>query len=128
MKKRHLPMEDKGRDETKDELFFEIREIIERARSKVARSVNSTLVMMYWMIGKRINEEILKDKRADYGKRIVSTLSRLLTEECGKGFSRPNLQRMVRFSEMITKKSICSTLSNKLSWSHFVEILKEIMK
>lgn len=56
-------------------LFKDVCQIIEAARQRVAISVNSELTLMYWHIGERINKEVLHDKRAEYGKAIVSTLS-----------------------------------------------------
>ncbi len=50
--------------------------MIEETRFAVAATVNAGLTMLYWRIGVQINEEILGGKRADYGARIVSTLSR----------------------------------------------------
>lgn len=79
--------------------------------------------MLYWQLGRRINEEILKSERAEYGKQIVSTLSIRLTQDYGKGFSRPALNRMCLFSEIFPDYEICATLSHKLTWSHFVELI-----
>ncbi len=63
---------------TNEVLFDEIRSLIEQTRLRVASTVNSALVLMNWHIGKRINDEILKNKRAESGNEIVSTLSRQL--------------------------------------------------
>ena len=59
-------------------MFDEIRGVIEQTRGRVASTVNSALVLMNWHIGKRINDEILQNKRAEYGEQIVATLSRQL--------------------------------------------------
>jgi hypothetical protein len=83
-----------------DALLGEIRLLIEQTRSQVAQTVNSALVLMNWHIGKRINDEILKNKRAEYGKEILPTLSAKLQPEYGKGFSRQNLFHMMRFAEV----------------------------
>lgn len=104
-------------------LINEIRSLIEQTRSKVAQTVNSALVLMNWHIGKRINEEILQNKRAEYGNEIVSTLSQQLTAEYGKGFSRQNLFHCMRFAETFSDIEIVSTLSRQLGWSHFKEII-----
>lgn len=61
------------------ELFLEITRLIEEARTAVSQAVNVGLTLMYWNIGKRINDEVLKQERAEYGKAIVSTLSRQLS-------------------------------------------------
>jgi hypothetical protein len=67
-------------------LLGELRQLIEAAREQTAHAVNSTLVTMYWQIGKRIREDVLRGERASYGDEIVSALSRQLTAEffCGK--------------------------------------------
>ena len=97
--------------------------MIADARWHVARMVDASMVILYWRMGQRIRRDILKEKRAEYGREIVSTLSNRLQEEFGRGFSRPNLLRMVRFAEVFPDEEIVSTLSNRLGWSHFVEIL-----
>lgn len=104
-------------------LLKDLRELIAAARQDVARQVNSALVLLYWRMGKRIRQDILKEKRAEYGEQIVATLSRQLVIEFGNGYSRPNLFRMIRFAEVFADEEIVSTLSRQLSWSHFVEII-----
>ncbi len=106
-----------------DVLFDYIRGLIEQTRARVASTVNSALVLMNWHIGKRINDEILQNKRAEYGEQIVATLSHQLTREYGKGFTRTNLIRMRLFAEFFPDVEISASLSHQLSWSHFVEIL-----
>ena len=97
--------------------------MILEARQNVARNINSALVMLYWKMGKRIRQEILKEKRAEYGEEIVPNLSAQLVKNFGNGFSPPNLSPMVRLVEVFPDLNILSTLSKELSWSHFVEIL-----
>jgi predicted nuclease of restriction endonuclease-like (RecB) superfamily len=79
--------------------------------------------MLYWNIGKRINDEILNNKRADYGKQIISTLGQQLEEQYGKGFSANNLRRMIQFYETFPDSQIVATLWQQLSWSHFKLII-----
>jgi len=64
-------------------LLSDLRALIADARQDVARRVNSALVILYWKVGKRVRQDILKEKRAGYGEEIVSTLSRQLVEEFG---------------------------------------------
>jgi len=104
-------------------LISDIRRLIETARHNVAVTVNAGLTVLYWQIGSRIRQDILKVKRADYGKEIVATLSQELTKEYGNGFSYSALTRMVRFAEIFPDTQIVATLSRQLSWSHFKEIL-----
>lgn len=65
-------------------LIQDLRQIIEQARGRVAATANYELTMMYWHIGERINREVLGNQRAEYGKQIVSTVSRQLQETYGK--------------------------------------------
>ena len=105
------------------ELFLDIRRLIEDARAAVSQTINVGLTLMFWNVGKRINEEVLKQERAEYGKAIVATLSRQLTEEYGKGYTEKSLRRMIQFHECFPDLEIVATLSRQLSWSHFVEII-----
>ena len=104
-------------------LVGDIRAMIEAARGRVAQAVNSGLVMLYWNIGQRIRQDILKSRRAEYGKKIVRTLCVQLVRDYGPGYSVPALFRMMRFAEVFPDPKIFSTLSRKLTWSHFVEII-----
>ena len=97
--------------------------MIEQARTDVARSVNSSLVLLYWKVGRRIRTDILKSKRAEYGEEILPTVSAKLAADYGEGFSKRNLARMISFAEAFPDDKILPTLSAKLGWSHFVEIL-----
>ena len=104
-------------------LIDDIRRMIDETRSKVAAAVNTGLTMLHWHIGKRINEDILDGSRAKYGKQILATLSQELSDEYGKGFNYSALTRMIRFAEVFPQKEIVATLSQQLSWSHFVILI-----
>ena len=104
-------------------LLKDIHALIQSVRGRVAQAVNAGLVVLNWHIGQRIREEILGKERAGYGRRIVATLSRQLSEPYGPGYSDKNLRHMVRFSEVFPKTRIVSTLSRQLGWSHFKEII-----
>jgi predicted nuclease of restriction endonuclease-like (RecB) superfamily len=106
-----------------DILLQDLRGLIEESRATVATTVNVAMTMLYWRVGKRINEKILQGGRADYGKEILATLSQQLSREYGSGFSYSALTRMVRFSEVFADLQIVATLSRQLSWSHFRELL-----
>jgi predicted nuclease of restriction endonuclease-like (RecB) superfamily len=103
--------------------YHEICHLIEEARCTVALTVNASMTILYWQIGKRVNEEILKGERAEYGKQILATLSQELIKEYGQGFNYSALTRMARFSEIFSDSQIIATLSQQLSWSHFRELL-----
>ena len=104
-------------------LFSDIRQIIDESRNVVAQTVNSALSATYWHIGKRINEDILNSKRAEYGKQVIITLSEKLTEEYGSGWSSKQLQHCLHFVEIFQDIQIVSTLWRQLSWSHFKIIM-----
>ena len=104
-------------------LLKDLRELIATARQDVARQVNSALVLLYWRIGKRIRQDVLKEKRAEYGEQIVSAVSRELTGEFGNGFSTRNLWHMIRFVETFTDERIVNALSTQLGWTHFRHII-----
>ena len=94
----------------------EIRNILEEARSNVARQVNNELLAAYWNVGRIIVEyEQTVPERADYGKQTLKELAKELTKEFGKGFSRANLYNMRLFYMNYQK---IQTVSGKLSWSH----------
>ena len=100
-----------------DRLLSDIRNLIEKARQQVARTVNSAMVALYWQIGRRIREDVLHEQRAEYGEQIVQTLSGQLTVEYGRGFGRRNLFRMMQFAEFFPHDQIVSALSAQLGWS-----------
>ncbi|MBD3360710.1 DUF1016 family protein [Candidatus Peregrinibacteria bacterium] len=107
----------------RDELITDIRDLIEESRSRVSVEVNAALTMLNWHIGKRIDRDILKGDRAEYGREIVSTLSRELQIDYGKGFSKKNIWRIIQFSRVFPDKEIVVTLSRELSWSHFLALI-----
>jgi hypothetical protein len=89
----------------------------------VYQTINVGLTIMYWKIGKRINQEVRNLERAEYGKLIIALLSQQLTEEYGNGYGEKSLRRMIQFYECYPDSEIVATLSRQLSWSHFVEII-----
>lgn len=102
-------------------LYTQVSELIQEARKQVASQVNTALLATYWNVGRLIVEdEQNSEHRAEYGKQVLKELSKRLTEAFGKGFSRANLQWM---RLLYVKYPICQTLSSKLSWSHYCELL-----
>lgn len=104
-------------------LLNEFSLIIELSQQQLVAQANSTLTMLFWGIGNRINQTILQNKRADYGRQIVVTLSRQLFKKYGRNFEEKNLRRMLQFAAQFTDKEIVVTLSRHLSWSHFLVLL-----
>ena len=104
-------------------LLSDVRELILRARAGVARAVDSGLTTLYWHVGRRIRQDVLKEKRAEYGGQIVSALGRQLEMEFGRGFSEKSLRHMIRFVEAFPDFKIVSALLRQLSWTHFVSLI-----
>jgi predicted nuclease of restriction endonuclease-like (RecB) superfamily len=104
----------------------EIKQILSQARQKAYSAVNSAMVEAYWLVGKRIVEEEQQgEKRAEYGKQVLETLSKELTADLGKGFSLRNLRNFRSFYLTFpTLEQIRQTLSAELSWSHFQVIMR----
>ena len=100
-------------------LVKDVRQMIEATRSTVATAVNAGLTMLYWNIGRRIQEEILKGERGEYGQEIVAALGRELVAEYGNGFSEKSLRRMIQFAEVFPEEEIVAALRRQLSWTHF---------
>ena len=103
---------------TKDNLFVDIKTLIEQSKQQVAIAVNSTMTMLYWQVGNRIKTDILQNKRAEYGQEIVKQLSISLTEQYGKGWSEKHLRHCLRIAETFPDIEIVYTLCRQLSWSH----------
>ena len=104
------------------DLVQELALLIEESKSHVARVANSSLTLLFWQIGKRINDEILRNERAAYGKQIYATVSAQLEIKYGLNFVEKNVRRMVRFYEEFSDFNILPPLAAKLSWSHFIEL------
>ena len=104
------------------DLFQKVREILEAARHRVARSVNSEMVQAYWHIGQAIVEHEQHGKmRADYGEGLIKSLAKRLTDEGLKGFQTRNLWRMRDFYLKFPK---VNALRSQLSWTHYRLLLK----
>ena len=108
-------------DENVNPIFEEIKGLINSSRSRVYSVVNTEMLNLYWNIGKIIMEIQQGNERAAYGDTVLEKLSEKLTNEFGKGFSARNLERMRKFYNCF---SISTTLSSKLSWSHYLELIK----
>lgn len=107
-----------------DALYQGIKQLVDGARSQVLTQVNQALVLTYWHIGKAIKTQILQSERAAYGAGVLKQLAERLTQDYGSGFSHSGLTRMAKFFDALPDEAIVATLSQQLSWSHFVELIK----
>src|SRR6218665_1021789 len=103
-----------------ERLFSDLSKLIEQSRNQVAMQANSTLTILFWQVGKRINDDILQNQRAEYGKQIVSTVSAQLETSYGRNFAEKNVRRMMQFAEGFSEIQIVVPLARQLSWSHFL--------
>lgn len=116
--------------------FSQIVDLLQSARKNVVRTINQTMVQTYYEIGRMIVEEEQNGKnRAEYGKRLLRDLSKVLTTEFGKGFSVTNVQQMRSFYLTYQKQQTLSAKSKnanqqttsdefKLSWSHYLKLMR----
>ncbi len=107
--------------ENNQQLFQQIAEVIQSAKSKTAKAINSAMVEAYWHIGKIIVEDEQQGNQADYGKEILKGLSKQLTENYGGGFRLRNLYYMRSFYQSFP---ILHTVRAELSWTHYRLLLK----
>ena len=139
-----------GQQETM--LFQDACQIIEQAQKSAYRQVNETLIKRNWLLGLRINMDVLKAQRAEYGEQIVKSLATSLTLRYGEGFTKTNLYNYIGFyqkwpeifhavsGKSIDLDNIFHAVSGKsenilqsviakspirLSWTHYRIILQE---
>jgi predicted nuclease of restriction endonuclease-like (RecB) superfamily len=110
--------------EQENMIFFNVAQIIEKRKFNAASASNSHVVLMFWEIGKYINSFILGTSRAEYGKKILSTVSTKLVANYGNAFVEANLYRMKRFATVFTDINSIADFIPFLSWSHFCEIMR----
>lgn len=116
-----VPRDDIPDDE--DALFNYVADLVEQGWRVAASQANAALTMTYWLIGRAISVNLLRQQRADYGKQIVATLSRQLSSRFGRGFELASLRRMLQFAQEFPDHHIVATLSRQLSWSHLKELI-----
>lgn len=106
-------------------VISDIRDIITEGRNSAYSAASAAMIMTYWNIGKRIVEqEQSGENRAEYGKRLISSLSDELTKEFGKGFSARNLRNFRKFYTLFPDDKIWQTRLPNLTWSHFSCLLR----
>lgn len=104
------------------ELLEHVGDTLEQGRSRAAAAVNTAVVATYWEIGRQIVEyEQGGSAKAEYGSALLKKLSRDLTDLYGSGFGMSNINKM---RKLYLTYPILQTVSAKLSWSHYVELLK----
>ena len=110
-------------DGSTNRLFLEISSLIGTTKKRIHNRASGETTLLFWKIGKRINEDILSNERAEYGKKIVNTVAKLLIEVHGNSFEARNLRRMMQFADQFPDFALVAPLVEQLKWSHFIEIL-----
>jgi predicted nuclease of restriction endonuclease-like (RecB) superfamily len=105
------------------QLFKDVCQIIEGMRSRLANTVNAEVCWLNWHIGNRIKEDVLYNKRAEYGKEIVKQLAGKLTVQYGKGWSIYKLQHCVRSAYTFTEDEIVYAVRTQLTWTHLRSLM-----
>jgi predicted nuclease of restriction endonuclease-like (RecB) superfamily len=104
-------------------LFQEIRRLIDTAKGRAAATINAEITILYWQVGKSIQNEVLKGERAEYGKQIIASLSKQLTQAYGRGWSEKQLRHCLHFADTFPNEQIVSTLRRELSWTHIKTLM-----
>lgn len=103
-------------------LVRDVGAMIEAARRQVAVVANTSLVTLHWQVGVRVHREVLEERRAAYGARIVAEAGRQLEAHYGSGFNEKSLRHMIRFAQAFPDPEIVSALRRQLTWTHFKQL------
>ena len=106
-----------------DSLYRGVAEIIDDAQHVVVVYVNKHANLMFWHIGHFINEDLGYRKYSAYGDKIIATLSQRLTNHYGKGYTYSAVTRMMKVARIYHDEEMFATLSQTLTWSHFLELI-----
>ena len=108
---------------TIDQYYTDISSTIDQCKHSVQRAVNDAMVMLYWTIGKYLVCNVLEDRKAEYGQKVVEELANKLTLNYGKRFEKTSLFRMIKFYREFPDNQLVAPLSQQVTWSHFVVLL-----
>ena len=106
-----------------DHLYDGVTEIIDNSKKQVAVYVNAHSSMTFWNVGKYIIEDLNYQTYSAYGQKILATLSQRLMARYGKGFTYSALTRMMKVARIYNDPEMFATLSQTLTWSHFLELI-----
>lgn len=106
-----------------NQLYEDVCNIIEQTRYKVAVYVNSEASLMNWSVGRRIKEEVLLNKRADYGEEVLKRLSEKLIMRFGGGWGYQKLQHCVRAAYTFSEEEIMYAVRTQLTWTHLRSLM-----
>ncbi len=101
-----------------EQLFSDVCGIINNARNRIATYANIEVCLTNWYVGKRIKEDVLYNRRAEYGKQVIKNLSVRLTSAYGNGWGDKNLRHCLRAAETFSEDEIVYATSRQLTWTH----------
>ena len=116
-------VETKAIEQVSDNLYKGVSGIIDNARQEVVVYVNKHSDLMFWHIGHYINEDMGYKQYSAYGSKILATLSQRLTARYGKGYTYTAVTRMMKVARFYSDEEMFATLSQTLTWSHFLELV-----
>ena len=116
-------VETKAIELVSDSLYKGVSDIIDNARQEVVVYVNKHSDLMFWHIGHYINEDMGYKQYSAYGSRILATLAQRLTARYGKGYTYTAVTRMMKVARFYSDEEMFATLSQTLTWSHFLELV-----
>ena len=104
-------------------LYKDVCSLIENTRQRLATTINAEACILHWQIGKRIKEDVLYNKRADYGKQVIKNLADSLAEKYGKGWGFYKLQHCVRSAYTFSEEEIMYAVRTQLTWTHLRSLM-----
>lgn len=104
-------------------LFSDLRKLVLTARRRIAVSINSESISLYWNVGCRIKKDLLKGGRGAYGEETIKKCADFLTAEFGSGWGFRTVQHCVRAAYTFTEKEIMYALRTQLSWTHLRSVM-----
>jgi predicted nuclease of restriction endonuclease-like (RecB) superfamily len=104
-------------------ILHDIQGLINAARERVARRVNSEITQLYWQVGKRIHDEVLKGDRAQYGTQLIGELAKSLMADYGRGWGEQHLRQCMRLAQSFESEEILYTVCIELTWSHIRSLM-----
>jgi len=109
--------------QAESQLYQDVCVLIENTRQRLATTANAEACVMHWQIGKRIKEDVLYNKRAEYGKQVVKNLAVRLTERYGRGWGYEKLKHCVRSAYLFSEDEIGYAVRTQLTWTHLRSLM-----
>ena len=101
----------------------DIQILIDQSRQNALALVNAEATLLYWRVGKRINDEVLQNSRAEYGKQVVVAVSKRLTQKYGRGWGEFQLRQCMQLAIVFLDEKILYAVRTELSWTKLRSII-----